>query len=120
MHARYVCSDLHTCTGCVPADYHRCVPGPAANRRLTPSSPRLLRAGNFHVSTHSAERQPAGGADFAYIVHELRFGEPLPTSAAIPDASFGPLDGHRALDYPGQYSVVQGRVDSGTSRVSTQ
>ncbi|XP_043247437.1 endoplasmic reticulum-Golgi intermediate compartment protein 1-like isoform X2 [Amphibalanus amphitrite] len=58
--------------------------------------------GNFHVSTHSAVRQPASGADFAHVLHELRFGEPLPSAAAaaLRDASFGPLDGHRALEHP--------------------
>lgn len=56
--------------------------------------------GNFHVSTHSAAHQPAGGADFAHVIHELRFGDEVPAASALRDASFGPLQGHTALDHP--------------------
>jgi len=81
--------------------------------------------GNFHVSTHSAARQPPS-PDFAHVVHELRFGAPLPAAArgALAAASFSPLSGREVLDSPATAShdyimkiVPSVYVDLGGSKV---
>ncbi|XP_037069059.1 LOW QUALITY PROTEIN: endoplasmic reticulum-Golgi intermediate compartment protein 1-like [Pollicipes pollicipes] len=58
--------------------------------------------GNFHVSTHSSRQKPAE-ADFAHVVHELRFGRRV-SADRLPMASFSPLSERHALDSPASAS----------------
>ncbi|MPC22673.1 Endoplasmic reticulum-Golgi intermediate compartment protein 1 [Portunus trituberculatus] len=51
--------------------------------------------GNFHVSTHSADRQP-DEIDFAHVIHELRFGKKLNHPDIV--GKFNPLHQHSKLD----------------------
>lgn len=51
--------------------------------------------GNFHVSTHSADRQP-DEIDFAHVIHELRFGKKLSHPDIV--GKFNPLHQRSKLD----------------------
>lgn len=51
--------------------------------------------GNFHVSTHSADKQP-DEIDFAHIIHEVRFGSKLNHPDIV--GKFNPLHQHTKLD----------------------
>ncbi|KAK4311187.1 hypothetical protein Pmani_017306 [Petrolisthes manimaculis] len=51
--------------------------------------------GNFHVSTHSADKQPEN-IDFAHIIHEVRFGSKI-DNPAVP-GTFNPLYGRSKID----------------------
>ena len=55
----------------------------------------LPLAGNFHVSTHSADSQPTD-IDFAHVIHEVRFGAKV-DNPAVP-ANFNPLLGRSKID----------------------
>ncbi|KAK3862931.1 hypothetical protein Pcinc_031253 [Petrolisthes cinctipes] len=51
--------------------------------------------GNFHVSTHSADKQPEN-IDFGHIIHEVRFGSKI-DNPAVP-GTFNPLYGRSKID----------------------
>jgi len=55
--------------------------------------------GNFHVSTHSATKQPPGDISFEHIIHELRFGARV-DDPSIP-GTFNPLENVKKLDGSG-------------------
>ena len=62
--------------------------------------------GNFHVATHSADKQP-DSYDFAHEIHELSFGSKIKRISSKGIGSFNSLGGREKLDSNGnniQYS----------------
>jgi len=59
--------------------------------------------GNFHVATHSADKQP-DSYDFAHEIHELSFGSKIKKISSKGIGSFNSLGGREKLDSNGMES----------------
>ena len=58
--------------------------------------------GNFHVATHSADKQP-DKYDFAHEIHELSFGSKIKKISSKGIGSFNSLGGRDKLDSSSEY-----------------